>query len=84
MKTMRRVCASSVLALTLTLPVFGGDIHFGVTNPPPPPSNPATSPETDTTGAYGDISTTKDEEATVIDPVVEAALRLARVVLALF
>ncbi|HZI17572.1 MAG TPA: hypothetical protein VEY09_03165 [Pyrinomonadaceae bacterium] len=80
MNTMRRFCAVLSLTLTLTLPVLAGDIHFPVT-PPPPPSDPAMSVEGHTDG---DIHIPKDDEAAVSDPVVEAALSLARAVLALF
>jgi hypothetical protein len=83
MSTMSRLCAASLLTLTLSVVTLAGDIHTTVVNPPPP-SNPATSSEGDTTGVYGDIHTPKDEGFTVTDPVVEAALSLARAVLALF
>jgi len=83
MKTMRQLCVASMLILTLALVTFAGDIHTGVTNPPPP-SGGATSWESDTAGAYGEMQFPNDEEAVASDPVVEAALSLVRTVLALF
>jgi hypothetical protein len=79
MNTINRVCATCVLMLTLFVTAKAGDIHVGVTNPPPP-SDPQT---TEGGAARGDIHTgvTDDEYS---DPVVEAALSLARAVLALF
>lgn len=36
MKTVRQLCAASILILTLAFSAFAGDVQFpGITNPPP-------------------------------------------------
>jgi hypothetical protein len=80
MNAMYRLFALSFLTVALSVSAFGGDIHTTIVQPPPP-SSPATGQDAN---ANGDISTPKDDEAAVTDPVVGAALSLARAVLALF
>lgn len=80
MNAICRLCALSFLMVALSVSAFGGDIHTTIVQPPPP-SSPATNQDYD---ANGDIHLPKDDEAAVTDPVVGAALSLARAVLALF
>jgi hypothetical protein len=85
MKTVRRLSATVVLALTLSIFASGGEISGpGVTTPPPPPppqfSMIADTSITDAT-VTGDISTSG---VTELDPLTEAALSLLQSVLSLF
>jgi hypothetical protein len=36
---MRKIIQASVLVLTLAIPVFAGEIPYGVTSPPPAPAS---------------------------------------------
>jgi hypothetical protein len=84
MKTLRRFCVVFVLALALSLSAFAGDIHTGITAPPPPPQ--ATSTGEITTGVTGEISTgvTGDISTTATDPTTDIFLSLLQSLLSLF
>jgi hypothetical protein len=83
MKTLRQFCVAFVLTLTLTLPVFAGEISTMVTAPPPPPSTSSTVPGDIHTTVAGDISTMISEETTTASA-TETALNLLQSVLSLF
>jgi hypothetical protein len=83
MKTLRQFCVAFVLTLTLTLPVFAGEITTGIEPPPPPASTSSTTPGDIHTGVAGDISTMISEEATTAS-MTETALNLLQSVLSLF
>ncbi len=89
MKTLRQLCAASVLTLVLTVSAFAGVMSTGVTEPPPPPSPSTATPEGDmTTGAAGEISTTVAGEISTgvssTDPATGVTLNLLLHVLSLF
>jgi len=79
MKPLRRICAAFVLTVALTLSAFAGDIHTGITDPPPPSLDAATTGQIET-GYTGDIHT----GVTATDPVTEVALNLLQSLLSLF
>lgn len=79
MKPLRRLCAALALTLALTLSTFAGDIHTGITAPPPPPTDAAATGQIET-GVTGDIHT----GITATDPVTEVVLNLLQSLLSLF
>jgi hypothetical protein len=82
MKTTRRICATLVLTLTLTLTGLAGEIHTPGVTPTPPPA-PATSQQDPT--ASGDELQPQDADGTdFLTPATEAALSLFQTVLSLF
>lgn len=83
MKNLQRFCATTFLALAVTLSAFAGEI------PTPGATNPMPQQESSVTGeilmpgatATGDMST---PGLTALDPVTEAALSLLQGLLSLF
>lgn len=82
MKTPRQLFVASVFTLALTVSALAGEIHTGITSPPPPPQ---------VVTADGEIHTgvtrqeeTGSSEATAADSVAEAVLNLLQSVLSLF
>lgn len=90
MKNLGTLCASVVLALILTTPAFAGDIHTGITNPPPAPQGVISTGVTDSPATQGNIHTgvtnqeSAEDGATASDSVTEIALNLLQSVLSLF
>jgi hypothetical protein len=82
MKTLSRFWAASVLALTLTLPAFAGDMHTTYVPPAPPPTSAITQGD-NSTSTDGEMSTTQSGEADASDSLTEAALNLLQSVLSL-
>jgi hypothetical protein len=81
-KNLKKLFGAAVLTIVLTLPAFAGGIECGVAPPPPPPATSATT-EDETLDSTG-VTDAGSGEATVNDPVIEAALSLFESVLALF
>jgi hypothetical protein len=83
MKQLRLYLAATVLALTLSVPAFAGDMWAGITAPPPPPQQTSATGDMGTPGetATGEIST---PGVVALDPVTEAALGLLKSLLSLF
>jgi hypothetical protein len=89
MRNLKKLCATCVLTLVLTLPAFAGDMLAGATAPPPPPPPDSSSATGDMgTGITGDMETgvTGDMSAgvTATDPATEVALSLMQSLLSLF
>jgi hypothetical protein len=57
MKSLRQVCAASVLTLMLALSAFAGEITTMVVSPQPPPSQQSTTQGQMDTGIAGEIDT---------------------------
>ena len=85
MKTLRQLCAASVLTLMLTLSAFAGQISTGEAPPPPPP--PPTQQVTNdgqiSTGSAGQMTTGLAGEISAGFTATEIALSLIQGVLAL-
>ena len=79
MKTLRRLCATFVLTLALSLFAFAGNMPAGVTAPPPPDSQATTTGDISTSVA-GDMAT----GVTATDPAIDALLTLLQSLLSLF
>jgi hypothetical protein len=82
MRNYRKVVATLVLALTLSMSAFAGEIHTNVTSPTP---TPAANGEMHTGVTNGEIQTgeaVSTPEAT--DIMTEAALNLLQSLLTLF
>jgi hypothetical protein len=82
MKSLKKVCAAVLLTLILSLAALAGDMSCGITAPPPPQSQSATTGDmsagiASTDGAAGD-------EAMAFNSVTETALNLIQSLLALF
>lgn len=84
MKNLRRLFATVVLALTLTIFASAGEISGpGVTIPPPPPPQSSVTGDTQFPGT----TSTDDIQAldvAALDPVTEAALSFLQSLLSLF
>lgn len=78
MKTFQRLCAAVALTLTLTLPVFAGEMSTGPGITSPPPSAPASAT------AQGEMDTGAGYAATADDSIAEVALSFLQSVLSLF
>lgn len=81
MKTLRQLCAASVLALMLSLPAFAGEMSTTVA-PPSPPANATTTTQT-STPITPDGDAAESGGASVIDSVTDATLNLLHSVLSL-
>ena len=81
MRNLKKLCATCVLTLVLTLPAFAGDMLAGATAPPPPPPPDSSSATGDMgTGITGDMSA----GVTATDPATEVMLSLLQGLLSLF
>lgn len=81
MRTLRQVCAASVLTFILALSAFAGEIQTTIVSQPPspPPSGQETTAGQMGTGSAGEIETT----VTVTDAVTQATRSLIQGVLSL-
>jgi hypothetical protein len=90
MKTLRRLCATFVLALALALSAFAGEIQTTVVSQPPPPESQVTTTGEISTGVTGEMTTGITGEISTsvagqIDTgVTDVALSLLQSVLSLF
>ncbi len=84
MRNLRTLCASVVLALVLTTPAFAGDMHTGITNPPPAQQGNIHTGVTDSPTQQGDIHTGVAESEPEAGTVTEIALNLLQSLLSLF
>ena len=91
MRNLKKLCATCVLTLVLTLPAFAGDMLAGATAPPPPPppdSSSATTQGEMPAGITGNMEAGVTGEmsagVTATDPATEVALSLMQSLLSLF
>jgi hypothetical protein len=86
MRYLSRLCAVTVLACILAVPVAAGDISCGVTDPPPPPPQQMMVQGDIGAGVTGQISTTVTGEMSTgfISPTTDIFLSLLQSLLSLF
>ena len=77
MKRLRQICAVTILAISVTLSAFAGNINCGAVEPPP--SDPTAS----VTGEMATGATATNETA-YVDPVTGLALDILQSLLSLF
>lgn len=82
MKNLRQFCAAAVLTLALAASAAAGDIHTGVTSPPPP--QPASMAQTGMAQTDGTMHTGVTGSEPKADTLTGIALTLMQSVLSLF
>lgn len=76
MKAPKAICAAIVLALTLSIPTYAGDVLLPGYTPPPPPPPPVTT--TDQTSTFPDsiLSTHSSTTLAELTPELDGILWL--------
>lgn len=81
MKTLRQLCAASMLVLTLSLSALAGDMSTTIVQPPPLAN--ATAAGQLSTTSTANSAVIENGEASIIDSMTETALNLLQSVLSL-